>query len=85
MRIEVPWRSNTGFYDIPLSVDTTLPQRGRLARAPALLLMRPLCSMGLSDYNHAQHIHDPRNSLLLKSRRGTAIAGRLCDGDRVDR
>jgi hypothetical protein len=24
-----------------LSVDTTLPQRGRLARAPALLLMRP--------------------------------------------
>ena len=47
MRIEVPWRSNTGFYDIPLSVDTTLPQRGRLPRAPALLLMRRLCSMGL--------------------------------------
>jgi hypothetical protein len=31
------------------SVDTTLPQHGRLARAPALLLMRPLCSMGLGD------------------------------------
>jgi hypothetical protein len=51
---------------IPLSVDTTLPQRGRLARAPALLSMRSLCGMGLSDYNHVQHIHDPRNSLLLE-------------------
>ena len=72
---------------IPLSVDTTLPQRGRLARAPALLLMRPLCSMGLGDYNRmrAQHIHDPRNLLLLERRRGTGIAWRLCDGDRVDR
>ena len=48
MRIEVPWRSNTGFYDIPLSVDTTLPQRGRVPRAPALLLMRRLCSMGIT-------------------------------------
>ncbi len=33
--------------------------------------------MGLSDYNHVQHIHDPRDSLLLERRRGTAIAGRL--------
>jgi hypothetical protein len=27
--------------------------------------------MGLSDYNQARHVHDQRNSLLSKGRRGT--------------
>ena len=31
--------------------------------------------MGLSDYNYAQHIHDPRNSLLLKADEAPSLPG----------
>ncbi len=59
-------------------MDTTLPQRGRLARASALLLMNPSCRVRLGDYNRmrAQHIHDQGNPLLLERQRDTVIAGR---------
>ena len=33
----------------PAFADTTLPQRGRLAKAPALLLMNPSCRVGLGE------------------------------------
>jgi hypothetical protein len=60
-----------------------LATAGRLVRAPGLPLMNPSCSVGLGDYNQAQHVHDQRNSLLLKGRGGAVIAWSLCDGDRA--
>ena len=56
-----------------------MPQRGRLARAPALLLMRRLCRVGFSDYNQAQRAHDLKSLLLLKSPGAYAMVIEVAD------
>ena len=55
----------------PTLAETTVPQRGRLVRAPGLLLMNPSCRAGLGDYNRMHNILFTRE--LARRLQGTGV------------